>query len=152
MKKVLATLVGGGLVVLGVVLMPLPGPGFVIVVAGIAVLSTEFDWAHKLLHKTRDKAWEAQKTAVETWPRLLTTLACACTTIAVGVTIVMVDDVAWPVCDSFFDRFWTDLTGWFVVGTGTVVVLTTLVAIWLHRKEEAGEIAVTEKTAADAAS
>ncbi|WP_165372608.1 PGPGW domain-containing protein [Nocardioides iriomotensis] len=149
MKKVLAALVGGGLVVLGAILMPLPGPGFVIVVAGIAVMATQFDWARSLLHKTRDKAWEAQKAAVETWPRLLTTLASACATIGVGVTIVLVDDVAWPVWDSFFDRFWTNVTGYCVIGTGTIVIVTTVVAIWLHRKEEAGEIVVTEKTAAD---
>lgn len=147
MKKIVVAVVGVGLMVLGVVLMPLPGPGFVIVVVGIAVLATEFAWAKSLRDKTRDKAWEAQKTAVETWPRMAGTLACALVTIGVGVTIVLVDDVPWPVWDSFFDRFWTNVTGYCVIGTGCLVVVSTLVARWLHRKEEAGEIVVTEATA-----
>ena len=131
--------------------MPLPGPGFVIVVLGIAVLATQFDWAHSLLHRTRDKAWEAQKAAVETWPRLLTTFASACATIGVGLTIIMIEDVRWPVLDSFIDTFWTNVTGGCVVATGTIVIVTTVAAVWLHRKEEAGEIVVTEKTAPDTA-
>lgn len=151
MKKLLAAIVGGGLMALGVVLMPLPGPGFVIVVLGIAVLATQFDWAHSLLHRTRDKAWEAQKAAVETWPRLLTTFASACATIGVGLAIIMIEDVRWPVLDSFIDTFWTNVTGGCVVATGTIVIVTTVAAVWLHRKEEAGEIVVTEKTAPDTA-
>ena len=147
MKKIVIAIAGVALMALGVVLMPLPGPGFVIVVVGIAVLATEFAWAKDLLHKTRDKAWEAQKTAVETWPRVVLTFVSALTTVGVGVTIILVDDVAWPVWDSFLDRFWTDMTGGFVVFTGSLVVVSTAVAIWLHRKEEAGEIVVTDATA-----
>jgi uncharacterized protein (TIGR02611 family) len=36
-------------VVLGIVLIPLPGPGWLIVFAGLAVLATEFVWAERLL-------------------------------------------------------------------------------------------------------
>ncbi|MEV4219874.1 TIGR02611 family protein [Nonomuraea sp. NPDC049725] len=37
-------MVGGGLV-----MVPFPGPGWLVVFAGLAVLATEFHWAHKVL-------------------------------------------------------------------------------------------------------
>ena len=45
----------------GLVLVPLPGPGWLIVLAGLAVLSTEFDPARRLLDfaRRRLQAWTA---------------------------------------------------------------------------------------------
>lgn len=43
--------VGFTLVVLGVVLLFLPGPGLLAIVAGLAVLSLEFLWAERLRHR-----------------------------------------------------------------------------------------------------
>lgn len=40
--------VGGGTVALGVVLMPLPGPGALIALGGLGILATEFEGAKKL--------------------------------------------------------------------------------------------------------
>ena len=53
--RVVIGLVGAAVVVLGFVLIPLPGPGWLIVFAGLAVLSTEFAWAGRLLDFARDK-------------------------------------------------------------------------------------------------
>ena len=41
-----------GLVVLaaGVLAIPYPGPGWLIVFAGLGILASEFAWAHRLLH------------------------------------------------------------------------------------------------------
>ncbi len=33
---------------LGLVMVPYPGPGWLVVFAGFAILATEFDWAHRL--------------------------------------------------------------------------------------------------------
>lgn len=44
-------LVGGGLVMLVT-----PGPGLVLIVAGLAVLATEFVWAEKMLDKAKAQA------------------------------------------------------------------------------------------------
>lgn len=46
-----------GLVVLGVGILaiPYPGPGWAIVFIGLAILSTEFEWAHRLLRFTRER-------------------------------------------------------------------------------------------------
>ncbi len=45
-----------GLVVLvaGILAIPYPGPGWAIVFIGLAILATEFEWAHRLLRYTRE--------------------------------------------------------------------------------------------------
>jgi uncharacterized protein (TIGR02611 family) len=52
-------LLGGAIVVGGLALIPLPGPGWLIVFVGLAVLATEFVWAARLERFVRDKvtAW-----------------------------------------------------------------------------------------------
>lgn len=45
--------VGGLIVALGFLAIPLPGPGWLTVIAGLFVLATEFTWAERLLHYTR---------------------------------------------------------------------------------------------------
>ncbi|GAA3383208.1 TIGR02611 family protein [Cryptosporangium minutisporangium] len=51
--RVVITVVGVAIVLLGLVLVPAPGPGWLIVIAGLGVLSTEFSWAHRLLQFTK---------------------------------------------------------------------------------------------------
>ncbi|MEU4740922.1 TIGR02611 family protein [Actinosynnema sp. NPDC023658] len=41
--------VGGLVLVGGVVLIPYPGPGWLVVFAGLAILATEFEWAGRVL-------------------------------------------------------------------------------------------------------
>ena len=45
--------VGGLVVAVGIVTIPLPGPGWLTVIAGLFVLATEFTWAERLLEFTR---------------------------------------------------------------------------------------------------
>jgi uncharacterized protein (TIGR02611 family) len=47
--RIVVGVVGTALVIGGLILVPLPGPGWLIVFAGLAVLATEFAWAHRLL-------------------------------------------------------------------------------------------------------
>ena len=47
--------VGTAVLVVGVVLIPYPGPGWLIVFAGLGILATEFTWAHRLLRFARSK-------------------------------------------------------------------------------------------------
>ncbi|AMB57887.1 PGPGW domain-containing protein [Microterricola viridarii] len=58
--------VGGGTVALGVVLMPLPGPGSLIALGGLGILATEFEGAQKVSRKANaaaKKALDAAKAA-----------------------------------------------------------------------------------------
>ena len=49
----LVGIVGGLVVAFGIVTIPLPGPGWLTVIAGLFVLATEFAWAERLLEFTR---------------------------------------------------------------------------------------------------
>jgi uncharacterized protein (TIGR02611 family) len=46
---------GFAIIIAGIALIPLPGPGWLIVFAGLALLATEFTWAERLLHYGRNK-------------------------------------------------------------------------------------------------
>ncbi len=46
--RVLVGLLGAGIIGIGLILVPLPGPGWLIVFLGIAVLGTEFPAAHRV--------------------------------------------------------------------------------------------------------
>ena len=54
-RRVLIAIVGGLIVVVGVILIPYPGPGWLVVFAGFAVLSTEFEFASRALTWLRGK-------------------------------------------------------------------------------------------------
>ena len=53
--RILVGLVGLLIVVGGLALVPLPGPGWVIVFVGLAVWASEFEWAHRLLQFARHR-------------------------------------------------------------------------------------------------
>ncbi|HEY8527952.1 MAG TPA: PGPGW domain-containing protein [Acidimicrobiales bacterium] len=55
-KRIAVTVVGAALVALGLVMLVLPGPGIVVLVAGFAVLGTEYAWAATVLEKTKRTA------------------------------------------------------------------------------------------------
>jgi len=54
-KKILTAIVGGLVTLIGLVLVPYPGPGWLIVFGGLAILASEFEFAAKLLHIVRGK-------------------------------------------------------------------------------------------------
>src|SRR5258706_10227707 len=53
--RVGVTLLGVAVIVLGIVLLPLPGPGWLIIFAGLGLLATEYPWAARLLTRVRDR-------------------------------------------------------------------------------------------------
>ena len=55
--KIVVTILGTVVILIGIVLSGpgVPGPGFVVIVFGLAILSTEFEWAERLLKRAR--AW-----------------------------------------------------------------------------------------------
>jgi len=61
----LAILVAGlAVVAVGIVLIPAPGPGWLVVFAGLAILATEFTWAEMLLERAKRQAMRAKDAAV----------------------------------------------------------------------------------------
>lgn len=57
--RLIVLVVGGTVVVVGVAMIVLPGPAFVVIPAGLAILATEFLWARRLLLRVRDLARSA---------------------------------------------------------------------------------------------
>jgi uncharacterized protein (TIGR02611 family) len=52
--------VGGFLVIAGIALLVLPGPGWLVIFLGLGILATEFVWAERLLNKAKEKAQQAK--------------------------------------------------------------------------------------------
>lgn len=55
-RKLVVTVVGGTVVLLGLLLLVLPGPAFVVLPLGLAILATEFVWARRMLGRVRRAA------------------------------------------------------------------------------------------------
>ena len=65
-KRIAVSVVGGALVVAGLAMLVLPGPGLLVVVAGFAVLGTEYAWAAHALDRTKAAAESAGRVAKDT--------------------------------------------------------------------------------------
>ena len=62
-KTIVIFVVGVTLVVGGLAMLVLPGPGLLVIIAGLAVLATEFAWAQAMLDKAKEKASQAGSAA-----------------------------------------------------------------------------------------
>lgn len=65
-KRIAVSVLGGVLVLGGIAMLVLPGPGLLVVVAGFAVLGTEYAWAAAALEKTKRVAESAGRVAKDT--------------------------------------------------------------------------------------
>ncbi|TXS47505.1 TIGR02611 family protein [Streptomyces sp. OR43] len=57
--------VGLAVVAAGIVMLPLPGPGWLVIFGGMAIWATEFVWAQLVLRWTRRKVTEAAQRALD---------------------------------------------------------------------------------------
>ncbi|MGZ2355424.1 TIGR02611 family protein [Streptomyces sp. 372A] len=57
--------VGLAVVVAGIIMLPLPGPGWLVIFGGMAIWATEFVWAQLVLRWTRRKVTEAAQRALD---------------------------------------------------------------------------------------
>ena len=79
-------IVGGLIIALGIVLLPLPGPGWLIILAGLATLSMEFRWARKALLFTREQVRRWTKVVQEgSW--LVRITSTALTLVVIGAAL-----------------------------------------------------------------
>ena len=70
MKKFFVALIGGTVLLLGLVMLVLPGPGSPIIAAGLAILATEFLWARRAWRKARGTvARVRRKSGLKDWFR-----------------------------------------------------------------------------------
>jgi membrane protein implicated in regulation of membrane protease activity len=59
-KRIAVTVVGFVLLLAGIVMIVTPGPGILLIIAGLAVLATEYVWAERLLNLAKQKAARAR--------------------------------------------------------------------------------------------
>ena len=52
-RRVIVSVVGVTVVLIGIALLVLPGPAFVVIPTGLALLATEYVWARRWLRKVR---------------------------------------------------------------------------------------------------
>jgi hypothetical protein len=70
MKKIFVALLGGTVLLVGIALLVLPGPGLPIVAAGIAILATEFLWARRAMRSAKGAVAKARRrSGIRAWLR-----------------------------------------------------------------------------------
>ncbi|MFJ2258739.1 TIGR02611 family protein [Streptomyces sp. NPDC087844] len=83
--------VGLAVVVAGVIMLPLPGPGWLVIFGGMAIWATEFVWAQLVLRWTKRKVTEATQRALDPKVRrrniILTTIGLVIIAVLVGVYV-----------------------------------------------------------------
>jgi uncharacterized protein (TIGR02611 family) len=97
--KVVVGIVGTLVTLTGVVMLVTPGPAFVLIPLGLAILATEFAFARRWLRWARDKAEEAKRRSEAMDPavrrrRLL--LAGVTVLVVVGAVVAYVATYDWP--------------------------------------------------------
>jgi uncharacterized protein (TIGR02611 family) len=85
--QIVIALVGLLVVLIGIVLIPFPGPGWLIVIGGLAIWAIEFVWAQRLLTFTKNK--------LEQWWRWLRRQHLAIRLLAGAIGVVIVGSVLW---------------------------------------------------------
>jgi tellurite resistance protein TerC len=65
-KRIVITIVGFTVLGLGIAMLVLPGPAFIVIPVGLGILGLEFAWARRWLIKVRAKGEELARAA---WQR-----------------------------------------------------------------------------------
>ena len=131
-RRVTLEVVGWTLVVVGIAALVLPGPGLLMVFAGMAVLSQQYDWAAKRLAPVKYRAMRGAADGVKTWPRILASATAALVVAGLGVVwIVGPEAPSWWILD---DSWWL-LGG---AATGVTQVVSAAIAlgliVWSYRR------------------
>jgi hypothetical protein len=117
-KTAVVAVLGGLLTLAGIGLLVLPGPGFVLVAAGLAVLATRFEWARKPLDYAKDKAEEGVEDVGRSPWRAAGAMLAALALIAAGVLPLAGVDLP----------FGSTLSGVVLIISGLVLVGTVVFA------------------------
>jgi hypothetical protein len=107
----------------GVFALIAPGPGLLGVFAGLTILSQQYEWAERRVRPVEVMALKSAAQSVQTWPRILGSVAGALALAAIGVVWGIRPDAPswWPIAD----RWWL-VGGW---GTGATLVGSAVIAL-----------------------
>ncbi|RQX19268.1 TIGR02611 family protein [Micromonospora ureilytica] len=85
--KIFIAIAGAIVVTIGIALIPLPGPGWLLVIAGLGIWAVEYHWARRLLGFTRRH--------VHGWTRWVTRQSLLVRIVLGSVGLVFVATVVW---------------------------------------------------------
>ncbi|MFJ9747747.1 TIGR02611 family protein [Streptomyces chartreusis] len=80
-------IIGLAIVGAGILMLPLPGPGWVVIFAGMAVWATEFVWAQLVLRWTKRKVTEAAQKALDPKVRRRNIILTSIGLVIIGVLV-----------------------------------------------------------------
>lgn len=113
-KRVLFEVIGWLLLLVGIAALVLPGPGLLLMFAGLAVLSQQYDWAERWVEPVRLRALKGAAQSVETWPRIIASTAFSLGLVGCGVLWIIQPAAPswWPVNDDWWlaGGVWTGVT------------------------------------------
>ena len=89
-RKVLIGFVGWCILLLGIVLIPYPGPGWVVVFVGLSILATEFAWARRV-HDFAKAKYDSWQDWLKKQPAYVKTIFWCLTAITVIVTVWIIN-------------------------------------------------------------
>ncbi len=113
-KRIVLETAGWALLVIGIIAIPLPGPGLLGVFAGLALLSQQYEWADRRVEPVRLRALRSAAEGVETWPRIVLSCLAVVVLIGVGIFWALAPPVPgwWPLPELLWlpGGLWTGLT------------------------------------------
>ena len=125
-KRFSVAIAGGVVLLIGVALLVLPGPGLLLVLAGLVILASEFPALEKHVDPVRDRAMKAAEDSVSSPLRIAGSVLAGLGLIAAGVV--------WGI--RLFP--WLPFPGW---STGSSLILSGIVLFallgWSYRKVDA---------------
>jgi len=135
LKRIMVEGSGWILVVVGIAALVLPGPGLLALFAGVALLSTQYEWAERRLDPVKKAALRTAADSVKSWPNLAMSTLGVLALIGVGVVwgVGIAVPSWWPVAD----RWWLPggwATGGTLIGSG-IVAGAMLVYSYLNFRE-----------------
>lgn len=60
-RRIVVSVVGATVLLIGLVMLVTPGPGLVVIPVGLAILGLEFAWARRWLRKVRERVSEESR-------------------------------------------------------------------------------------------
>jgi hypothetical protein len=131
-KRVTIAIAGGLVLLIGVALLVLPGPGLLLVLAGLLILASEFPKLERYVDPVRDRAMKAAEDSVSSPLRIAGSVLAGLGLIAAGIVWGLVD--------------WLPFSGW---STGSSLILSGIILfvllIWSYRKVQARREAAGHK-------
>ena len=121
-RRLVLEVLGWALVVAGIAALVLPGPGLLMLFAGLVLLSQQYTWAERRVDPVKERAVQAAKDGVQTWPRILLSLLGVLWLIGAGVVWAVRPPAPgwWPV-----DEGWWLFGGW---AAGLTLIASGLLA------------------------